>query len=129
MELTWTFVRRVGLVLAVLSAAAGVVWYAMTPGVGSYQASSLLTLPLVMVVLVWLHHRLPVWLQWAIAIPLALVGPIGYLVAGGAQWWNWGQVASFPLVMLAIALSLRSENDEASEPWYGGVGDGPWGPP
>jgi hypothetical protein len=69
-----------------VAAPAGAVYYAVSPGVASYQIGFTLTLPLIAVVLFWLHRRLPTRLQWALAITLALVGPTGYLIYGGSQW-------------------------------------------
>jgi hypothetical protein len=123
MELTWRGFCAILFAVSLLLAGTGVLWYALTPNVASYQVSSLLTLPAFIMVSVWLHHRIPLRLQWAIAWPLALVGPIGYLVLGGSQWWNWGQLTPLPLILLAIA---RDPDD-------GGSGivfpDAPWGPP
>jgi hypothetical protein len=110
---------------ALILAALGVIWYARSPGVGSYQASSLLTIPAVMMVLVWLHQRLPMWLQWTAASAICLVGPAGYLIVGGDQWWNWGQLTPMPLLLLAL---FRGDDDE--DGGYPVVGDSAgWGPP
>ena len=109
-----------------LLAGLGVYWYVRAPGPGSYQASSLLTAPALLVTCVWLHRRTPLGLQWAAAWMLAVAGPVGYLVWGGAQWWNWGQLMPVPLILLAVR---SADDDDEHEPWYGGVADGPWGPP
>ena len=120
---------------AFLLAAAGVVWYAVAPGVGTFQASGWLTAPALVMVLVWLHRRLPLWLQWTLAVPLAALGSIGYLVWGGDQWWNWGQLTPLPLIALVMRDSFRDEEDEEEDGSrtatanYGGIVDGPWGPP
>jgi hypothetical protein len=125
-ELTWRAFCWIVFAISVILAAAGVVWYVATPGVASYQASSLLTLPALVIVCVWLHQRLGLRLQWISAIALALVGPIGYAVIGGAQWWNWGQMTPLPLLLLMLSQAANSESDRS---WAGGVGDGTWGPP
>ncbi len=81
--------------------------------------------------LVWLHRRLPLRLQWVLALGIALVGPAGYLVWGGSQWWNWGQLTPVPLVMLVMRDAFKDDDDDDEEapPRYGGLMDGPWGPP
>lgn len=116
-----------GRVAAALAAAAGIGLYAAVPGVGSYQASVLLTVPAVVLLLVWVHRRLPLPAQWALAVPMAMVGPVGYLVWGGPQWWNWGQLTPLPLVLLILRGS-RNPDDEP-RPYYDGMADGVWGPP
>jgi hypothetical protein len=111
--------------VSVALAAVGVTWYAASPGVASYQASTLLTLPALLFVLVWLHHGLPMRVQWIAAGLLVLVGPVGYLLIGGDQWWNWGQLTPVPLLMLLVT---RSGSSDSSGAWSAGT-DGPWGPP
>lgn len=110
-------------------AVVGVVWYALAPGVGPYQASGLLTLPMLFITAAWLHRHLPIRVQWTIAVVLAPIGPAGYLVFGGSQWWRWGQLSVLPFVLLVVLRGLRTRNAGKPEPWYGGPGDGPWGPP
>jgi hypothetical protein len=107
--------------IAAMLAAAGVIWYVLAPGVVSTFASFVLVAPLGAAVLLLLYHHLPVGLQWTLALVLALVGPVGYLVQGGDAWWNFGQWAVWPLVLLIIARA--QEGGGAS-----GM-DGPWGPP
>lgn len=124
MKLTWRGFCWIAFGIAVLLAAIGVAWYVATPGVASYQVSSLLTLPALVIACVWLHQRLSSRLQWTGAIALALVGPVGYAVIGGAQWWNWGQMTLVPLLLLML-----SKVDDSERSWAGGAGDGPWGPP
>ena len=122
----WARALQIGIALAaLLLAAAGGAWYVATPSVVSYQASSLLTLPAFVMVLVWLHRRLPIRVQWGLAIALVFVGPVGYLMVGGAQWWNWGQMTPLPLVLL-ILLTAGDDDDPTGT---AGVTDGPWGPP
>ncbi len=54
---------------------------------------------------------------------VAPIGPAGYLLGGGSQWWNWGQATILPLFMLALRhIDWRRLQD-------GGLLDGPWGPP
>jgi hypothetical protein len=114
----------------VIAAVAGGTWYGLAPGVASYQIGLVLILPLALVVLFWLHRRLPTRVQWVVAIALAAGGALGYLVYGGSQWWAWGQAAVLPFVSLAIARSIaRGTAPGAREPWYGGHIEGPWGPP
>ena len=114
---------------AVLLAVAGVVLYASDPGVGSYQTSLLLVLPLFIVVVKYLHRRLPPRIEWTLTMLLALIGCGGYLIVGGAQWWNWGQFAVFPLVLLITFRRFDPNQPQPQEPWYGGFRDGPWGHP
>jgi hypothetical protein len=123
MELTWRGFCAILFAVSLLLAGAGVLWYALTPNVASYQVSSLLVLPAFVMVLVWLHHRLPMRVQWVAASALALVGPVGYLIFGGSQWWNWGQLTPLPLILLAIARDPDTEGDFAAGPV------GPFGPP
>jgi hypothetical protein len=126
MELTWRGLCWIVFGISVVLAALGVYWYATAPGVASYQASSLLTVPALLFVLVWLHRHLPMRVQWVGASALALVGPVGYAVIGGDQWWNWGQMTPLPLLLLLITRAADRDSDGS---WAGGVGDGPWGPP
>jgi hypothetical protein len=119
--------RRVGLVAVLALAAAGVTWYALAPAAGSYQLSILLILPLLAVVLIRLHRRLPRRVAWALAIGLAPVGPLGYLLVGGSQWWGWGQLTVLPLVLL-IGRGARS-GGAGERSAYRVPMDGPWGPP
>jgi hypothetical protein len=95
--------RVAGLMAAIALAAGGVLLYVSTPDrVGTYQASNLGILPLLACVLIWVHRRVPTWLQWAVAIVLLVIGPAGYLIDGGAQWWNW---ASSPSCLLYCSSS------------------------
>ncbi|MGO9976237.1 MAG: hypothetical protein ACLP01_26220 [Solirubrobacteraceae bacterium] len=113
-----------------VAAVAGASYYALWPGVASYQIGFTLTLPLIVVVLFWLHRRLPSRLQWALAITLAVIGPTAYLIYGGSQWWAWSQVAVLPFVFLLIGWAYsRNPAGFRRGPWYGGIQDRPWGPP
>lgn len=113
-------------IAAVVLAVIGVVWYASSPGVASYQANRLLLAPLLAILLWRLHRVLPSWLQWSGAVVLALIGPTGYLVFGGAQWWNWGQLALLPLCLLVVRVARTSPDVPTT---YTPPTDGPWGPP
>lgn len=119
----------IGRLLALLLAIVGVLLYAITPGIGSYQASLLLVIPLFILVLRRAHRALPARAEWALAITLAVIGCGGYLVFGGAQWWNWGQFCVFPLVALVAFHGFNPNELPPRENWYGGPRDGPWGPP
>ena len=120
---------RIALVLAaVVAAFVGVVLYAVSPGVLSYQLSWILVLPAGGLALWWLHRHLPIRLQWAVALVLAPIGPLGYLLAGGSQWWAWGQLTAAPLVALAVARGI-DPGAESDGSGAGGFTDGPWGPP
>jgi hypothetical protein len=120
-------VLMVARVVAAASTAIGIYLYAEHPGVGSYQASLLLTLPLLLVALGRLHRWLPPQVQWGTATVLGASGCAGYLIFGGAQWWNWGQFALYPLVLLFAHRVVMSGGGPGR--WYGGDQDGPWGPP
>ncbi len=122
--------RVFGIAAALCAAAVGIAWYVIAPGVGTFQASGWLVAPALVMSLVWLHRRLPLRLQWVLALGVALVGPAGYLVWGGSQWWNWGQLTPVPLVMLVMRDAFKDDDDdEEAPPHYGGLMDGPWGPP
>ena len=120
--------RALAVTAAFVVAAAGVVAYALAPGVGTFQLSFLLVLPAMLIAFLWLHRRLPMWLQWSAAIAIAPVGPIAYLIWGGDQWWNWGQATPTPLILLLLR-TFAHHDDPSREPWYGGYADGPFGPP
>jgi peptidoglycan/LPS O-acetylase OafA/YrhL len=115
---------------AVLLAIPGVVIYAVSPGVGTYQANGLLILPLLVLLGYGLHKWLPVRLQWVLAVILAPLGSVAYLLVPSAQWWNYGPLTAVPLVALAAWKYERRRTEVGDpEPWYGGMTDGPWGPP
>jgi hypothetical protein len=113
-----------------VSAAGGMLWYVLEPGVASYQVGYTLALPALITALVWIGRRLPRWLDWMIAIALAMGGSAAYLLVGGSQWWLWAQVAVLPLVLLVLTNARPTSSDyRGRAPWYGGMQDGPWGPP
>jgi hypothetical protein len=116
---------------SVLLAIPGVLIYAANPGVGTYQANGVLILPLVCLVGYGLHKALPVWLQWLLAVLVAPVGSVVYLLHPDAQWWNYGPLSAAPLVALVTwrVEKLREERGEPASSSYGGFMDGPWGPP
>jgi hypothetical protein len=121
--------RALAVAAALLAAAGGIVWYAVAPGVGTFQASGWLTAPAFAMTLVWLHRRLPLPVQWVLASSIALVGPVGYLLWGGSQWWNWGQLTPLPLLLLLTRDSFKDETADSPSSYGGGMADGPWGPP
>jgi hypothetical protein len=108
-------------------AAGGIVVYADAPGIGSYQLGSAMVFPAFVMILFWLR-RLPSWLKWTGSVILALAGIVGYLLTGGPQWWFWGQVAVWPIVLMAFS-RIRAEELARQPPWYGGPAQGPFGPP
>jgi hypothetical protein len=113
-----------------VAAVTGASWYAVAPGVASFQIGFVFILPLLVVALVWLHRRLPLRLQWALAIALAIIGAAGYIVFSGSQWWAWSQVAVLPLAALLVGTAIQRNPDALRQrTWYGGMQDGPWGPP
>jgi hypothetical protein len=118
------------LAVIVVVAIVGATYYALSPGVASYQLVFVLILPLLFVLLFWFHRRIAIRLQWALAVALAVVGPVGYVIFGGSQWWAWGQLAGVPLVLLVIGRGVsRQPRGTRPEGWYGGPMQGPWGPP
>jgi hypothetical protein len=119
--------RLVAVALALILGAAGATWYALSPGIGSYQLSVLMMLPTVAIALICLHHRMSRRVQWALGLALAPIGPIGYVFVGGTQWWNWGQLTVLPLVLLVTGAARSTNSDQPAA--YGGFRDGPWGPP
>lgn len=132
-DLTDPRVRQKWLVITVtvmlLSATGGILWYALEPGIASYQIGYALALPALITALVWIGRRLPRWLDWVIATTFAIGGSAAYLLIGGSQWWLWGQVSVLPLVLLMLTNALPASSDDRDRtPWYGGTQDGPWGP-
>jgi hypothetical protein len=118
------------LVASVVAAVAGATCYALAPGVASTQIGIPLTLPLLFIALVWLHRRLPLAMQWALAVPLAAAGPACYVIFSGAQLWAWGQLAVVPLLGLMFDRAfIKRGTLPRSGPWYGGPMQGPYGPP
>jgi peptidoglycan/LPS O-acetylase OafA/YrhL len=115
---------------AVLLAIPGVVIYSVSPGVGTYQLNGLLVLPLLALICCGLRQWLPIRLRWALATAIAPLGSVAYLLVPSAQWWNYGPMTAVPLVALATWKLETGRTERAdSAPWYGGIGDGPWGPP
>jgi hypothetical protein len=122
--------KRRWLIATLVAAIAGVIYYALAPGVASTQVGLPLTVPLLCIALVWLHRHLPLAVQWAIAVPLAVAGPASYVIFSGAQLWAWGQLAVFPLFGLLIDRGfIKRGTPPRSGPWYGGPMQGPYGPP
>ena len=123
--------RRRSLAAISISAALGITWYALAPGVASYQIGYTLALPAIITAIVWIGKRLPMWLDWVIAVALGTAGSVGYVLFDGSQWWLWAQVALLPFVLLVVISSGKSSKPGQAprEQWYGGMQDGPWGPP
>jgi hypothetical protein len=119
---------RIGLGICVLSAAAGVAWYAVSPGVASYQLVVVLVLPLAIIAWLRLRRKLSVRWQWSLAVTVALAGPAGYLVFGGSYWWGACTLTALPLILLIIT-RVPLEQWANRPRWYGGGLEGPWGPP
>jgi hypothetical protein len=125
-----TRAKRITLAGVTILAAAGATYYALAPGVASYQIGFVLMLPMLATIFAWLHKRLPSRIRWTLAIALAAVGPAGYLIFGGAQWWAWGQFAVLPLVLLVAARGVsRSAGVDQQEFAFHDHIEGPWGPP
>jgi hypothetical protein len=70
-----------------------------------------------------LHRRLPMALQWAVALALAIAGPVAYLIWPSAVLWNYGAVAVMPLFALASARLAPGQSEPVTR------ADGPRGPP
>jgi hypothetical protein len=121
--------RTIAWLVAVAAAAVGGVLYVAFPGVATYQASGVLVAPLALAGLIVLHRRLPLLVQWVVAVALAAVGISGYLVFSGPLWWNFGQLAVLPLAALAMSRTAGLDGSEPSGPSPGGIPDGQWGPP
>jgi hypothetical protein len=117
--------RSIWLAIFIACALAGATWYALAPDVASFQTGYVLVLPMLIVGLVWLHHRIPTKIEWVVAIAVATTGPVMYLLVGGSDWWFAGQLMVLPLVIL-VTTRVPSHGPER---WYGGFRDGPWGPP
>jgi hypothetical protein len=115
--------------VAVLLAAIGVWLYALDPSVGVWQLNGLLLLPLVAVILIGLHRIVPVRVQWIAAWMLAPLGGVAYVLWPNDQTWNYGMFTAFPLMALVGARAAKRGEDEMPDSSYGGIQDGPWGPP
>jgi peptidoglycan/LPS O-acetylase OafA/YrhL len=114
-----------------VGAGVGIAWYALAPGDISYQVGYSLALPGIITLIVWVGKRLPRWLDWLIAVALGAGGSLGYIVFDGSQWWLLAQVALLPFVLLVLISGTKppKAGQRAPEQWYGGMQDGPWGPP
>jgi peptidoglycan/LPS O-acetylase OafA/YrhL len=123
--------KRRSLAAISVGAAVGITWYALAPGVASYQIGYTLALPAIITAMVWIGKRLPRWLDWVIAVALGALGSLAYVLFDGSQWWLWAQVALLPFVLLVGISSVKPPKSgrPPPEPWYGGMRDGPWGPP
>ena len=77
--------RRRTLLAISLGAAVGITWYALAPGVASYQIGYTLALPALVTAIVWIGKRLPRWLDWVIAVVvgeyLGSSRGVGYLIS------------------------------------------------
>ena len=111
-------------VAAVLAAAVGVWLYARDARGLTYFAHAVLCLPLFTLVIEAAARVLPERVQWAIAIPLALLGPLAYVLWMNDQWWLYGALAAMPLVLLA---ERRAERRGASAGHASGADF--WSPP
>src|ERR1700730_14352320 len=123
--------RRRSLVAISISAALGITWYTLAPGVASYQIGYTLALPAIITAIVWIGKRLPTWVDWVIAVALGAAGSVGYVLFDGSQWWLWA-----PFGLLRFVLPVATSGGKSykpgqapREPWSGGLQDGPWGPP
>jgi peptidoglycan/LPS O-acetylase OafA/YrhL len=123
--------RRRSVAAISIGAVAGITWYTLAPGVASYQIGYTLALPAIVTAIVWIGKRLPRWLDWVLAVALGAGGSVAYVLFDGSQWWLWAQVGLLPFVLLVLVSSTQpSKGDQPPrEPWYGGMQDGPWGPP
>lgn len=122
--------KRRWLIASALAAAIGAAFYVTAPGVASTQIGLPLCLPLLCIALVWIHRRIPIALQWTLAVPLAIAGPVCYVLFNGSQLWAWGQLAVFPLLGLVFdRWFIKKGISPRSTPWYGGQMQGPLGPP
>ena len=120
--------QRICLALAGVLAAIAIGWYGLAPGVASYQIGTALILPALGVVMWWLHRHTPRRAQWALAVVVAPVGPIGYLIFGGSDWWAAYGLTVLPLAVLVLARVPRSPTPPTRSSVPGWI-DGPWGPP
>jgi hypothetical protein len=109
----------------------GITWYALAPGIASYQIGYTLALPAIITAIVWIGKRLPTWLDWVIGVALGVAGLVGYVMFDGSRWWLAAQVAWLPFVLMVLIRGVKSSKpgQQPREPWYGGMQDGPWGPP
>jgi hypothetical protein len=123
--------RRWSLLAISVGTTGGIAWYVAAPGVASYQIGYTLALPGIITAIVWIGRRLPRWLDWAIAVALGAGGSLGYILVDGSRWWLWAQVALLPFVLLVLISGVKppQPGERPSEPWYGGMQDGPWGGP
>jgi len=120
------FWRVIGWSSAVGAAALGASLYVAAPSVATYWLSFLLLLPLWIGVFVRFEDHLPLRVQWIAAVLLAAGGVAGYVLWPNASWWNFGQLAVVPLVVLIVK---RGGTAAGSTDGVGGFNDGTWGPP
>ena len=68
---------------------------------------------------------------WIAALALAVGGGVWYLLSENDLAWYLGGAAALPLLLLVARREERvsREKGEQPGPGYGGLGDGPWGPP
>ena len=109
---------------AVLAASIGVFLYAVDPRGLTYWAHLFLCLPLFTLVLEAAARVLPSRVQWAIAIPLALFGPLSYLLWMNDHFWLYGALAAMPLVLLG-----EQRAERRGEPAGHASGADLWSPP
>jgi len=116
---------------AVLAAVGGIVLFAVEPRDATYWAHLVLVTPLLWAVLSVLGRRLPYRLQWALAWPLAVFGPIAYVMWPNDQWYLYGGLTVWPLLALVEARAdrVRGEDEESSTGAFGAGPVGPWGLP
>src|SRR4051812_14219875 len=110
---------------AIALASLGVVLYARDPRDLTAALNFLLLVPLMWLTMRAAAHELPYRVQWALAIALAVAGPIAYLIWPTDLWWFYGALLITPFSALASQREGRLGGDGAGADYFPGPLGGP----
>jgi hypothetical protein len=122
-------VRRIAAAVLLGLAVAGGGWYLLAPSDVSTQFGLVATIPFLVVMVVWIGRRVPPRQRLPLAIVIAPLGALGYLVFGGDGWWGYGQMTALPLLILIVIRGARSGSGVGPRGFRADSFTGPWGPP